>query len=66
MRADLVTDDVPQLLPMLLSVLTTAAPGSSGWRRCSRIVLEGLSPVAAQPLEPAASVVLATRRELQR
>lgn len=49
-RADLAPDDVPRLLAMLIGVLWTMDPAAGGWRRYLALMLDALSPVAANPL----------------
>ncbi|MEV0233396.1 helix-turn-helix domain-containing protein [Nonomuraea sp. NPDC050786] len=51
-RADLVPDDMPRIMVMLVGVLWTMDPSSDGWRRYLTFVLDALSPEAATPLPP--------------
>ncbi|UXA04842.1 TetR/AcrR family transcriptional regulator [Mycobacterium sp. SMC-2] len=53
-RADLVTDDLPRLVAMLFSVLSTMDAGSDGWRRYVSLVVDAISVNERQPLPPAA------------
>ena len=53
-RADLVTDDLPRLIGMLYSVLSTMESSSDGWRRYVALILDAISTNARQPLPPAA------------
>lgn len=52
-RADLVADDLPRLIAMLYSVLSTMDPTSDGWRRYVALVLDAISIDKRQPLPPA-------------
>jgi AcrR family transcriptional regulator len=52
-RADLVADDLPRLIAMLYSVLSTMEPKSDGWRRYVALVLDAISINERQPLPPA-------------
>jgi AcrR family transcriptional regulator len=52
-RADLVTDDLPRLIGMLYSVLSTMESSSDGWRRYVALILDAISTNARQPLPPA-------------
>ncbi|WP_433518632.1 TetR/AcrR family transcriptional regulator [Nonomuraea sp. CA-143628] len=52
-RADLVPDDLPRIVVMLLGPLWTMDPHSDGWRRYLSLILDALAPDAATPL-PAA------------
>lgn len=61
-RADLVADDVPRILVMLLGVTTTTEPGSDGWRRYVALIGDALAPAAAHPLPD--SVPLAGRARM--
>ena len=54
-RADLVTDDLPRLIGMLYSVLSTMESSSDGWRRYVALMLDAISTNARQPLPPAAA-----------
>ncbi|ORV61723.1 TetR family transcriptional regulator [Mycobacterium europaeum] len=55
-RADLVTDDLPRLVAMLYSVLSTMDEGSGGWRRYVALVVDAISVNARRPLPPAAAL----------
>ncbi|MEU6788908.1 helix-turn-helix domain-containing protein [Nonomuraea angiospora] len=57
LRADLVPDDLPRIMAMLTSTLWTMNPDGDGWRRYLALVLDGLSPAAAHPLPPAATLL---------
>jgi AcrR family transcriptional regulator len=52
-RADLVVDDVPRLMAMLYSVLSTMDSDSDGWRRYVALVIDAISIAEGQPLPPA-------------
>jgi AcrR family transcriptional regulator len=52
-RADLVPDDMLRIVAMLIGALSTTNPDSEGWRRYLALVLDALSPAAANPLPPA-------------
>jgi AcrR family transcriptional regulator len=52
-RADLVPDDMPRIMVMLVGLMWTMDPHSDGWRRYLALILDALSPDAATPL-PAA------------
>ncbi|MGO9929622.1 MAG: TetR/AcrR family transcriptional regulator [Mycobacterium sp.] len=52
-RADLVADDLPRLVAMLYSVLSTMDSGSDGWRRYVALIIDAISISEAQPLPPA-------------
>ncbi len=52
-RADLVAEDLPRLIAMLYSVLSTMDPASDGWRRYVALILDAISNDARQPLPPA-------------
>jgi AcrR family transcriptional regulator len=54
-RADLVTDDLPRLIGMLYSVLSTMDSTSDGWRRYVALILDAISINERQPLPPAAA-----------
>jgi hypothetical protein len=60
-RTDLVADDLPRLIAMLFSVLSTMDAGSDGWRRYVTLVIDAISVNERQPLPPAAAL----RYELQ-
>ncbi|MEV4110680.1 helix-turn-helix domain-containing protein [Nonomuraea sp. NPDC049695] len=51
-RADLVPDDMPRIMVMLLGVLWTMDPRSDGWRRYLTFVLDALSTETPTPLPP--------------
>jgi AcrR family transcriptional regulator len=52
-RADLVTDDLPRLIAMLYSVLSTMDSTSDGWRRYVALILDAISTSERRPLPPA-------------
>ncbi len=52
-RADLVADDLPRLIAMLYSVLSTMDSASDGWRRYVTLIIDAISISEAQPLPPA-------------
>ncbi|MGO9154609.1 TetR/AcrR family transcriptional regulator [Mycobacterium sp.] len=52
-RADLVVDDVPRLMAMLYSVLTTMDSDTDGWRRYVALILDAISIEEGRPLPPA-------------
>jgi len=52
-RADLVADDIPRLIAMLYSVLSTMESTSDGWRRYVALILDAISLGERQPLPPA-------------
>jgi AcrR family transcriptional regulator len=52
-RADLVADDIPRLIAMLYSVLSTMESTSDGWRRYVALILDAISLGGRQPLPPA-------------
>lgn len=52
-RADLVADDLPRLIAMLYSVLSTMDAGSDGWRRYVALILDAISNDVRRPLPPA-------------
>jgi AcrR family transcriptional regulator len=54
-RADLVADDLPRLIGMLYSVLSTMDSSSDGWRRYVALILDAISINERQPLPPAAA-----------
>jgi AcrR family transcriptional regulator len=49
-RADLVPEDLPRIVTMLISIPLTMDPESEGWRRYLALVLDALSPVGSTPL----------------
>lgn len=55
-RADLVADDLPRLVAMLFSVLSTMDAGSEGWRRYVALVVDAISVGERKPLPPAAAL----------
>lgn len=55
-RADLVADDLPRLVAMLFSVLSTMDADSDGWRRYVALVVDAISVNERQPLPPAAAL----------
>lgn len=52
-REDLVPDDLKRVMGMLVSVLWTMDPSEGGWRRYVTLVLDGLTPAAPPPPNPA-------------
>lgn len=52
-RADLVSDDVPRLVGMLYSVVSTMDSNSDGWRRYVALILDAISVDQRRPLPPA-------------
>jgi AcrR family transcriptional regulator len=52
-RADLVSDDLPRLIAMLYSVLSTMDSDSDGWRRYAALIIDAISMSDARPLPPA-------------
>ncbi len=52
-RADLVADDIPRLIAMLYSVLSTMDSDSDGWRRYVALIIDAISVHERQPLPPA-------------
>lgn len=55
-RTDLVTDDLPRLVAMLFSVLSTMDAHSDGWRRYVALVVDAISVDERHPLPPAAAL----------
>jgi len=55
-RTDLVTDDLPRLVAMLFSVLSTMDAHSDGWRRYVALVVDAISVNDRRPLPPAAAL----------
>lgn len=55
-RADLVADDLPRLIAMLFSVLSTMDADSDGWRRYVALVVDAISINGRRPLPPAAAL----------
>lgn len=52
-RADLVPDDMPRIMIMLIAVLGTMDPSSDGWQRYLTLFLDALSSSTPSPLPPA-------------
>ncbi len=52
-RADLVADDLPRLIAMLYSVLSTMDLAGEGWKRYVALVLDAISTGDRRPLPPA-------------
>jgi len=52
-RADLSPDDLPRLMAMLYSVLSTMDSHSDGWRRYVALVVDAISINERKPLPPA-------------
>jgi AcrR family transcriptional regulator len=52
-RADLVPGDVHVIIGMLASLMACMESEGDGWRRYVALVLDGMSPVGANPLPPA-------------
>jgi hypothetical protein len=52
-RADLLADDLPRLMAMLYSVLSTMDSHSDGWRRYVALIVDAISSNERQPLPPA-------------
>ncbi|WP_326566214.1 helix-turn-helix domain-containing protein [Amycolatopsis rhabdoformis] len=62
-RADLVADDVPRLVLMLVGTLPSFPPSvPDGWRRYLDLVMDALSPVGASELAPPSAVADHTPR----
>jgi AcrR family transcriptional regulator len=55
-REDLVADDLPKILGMLFNVVEASGTGRDAWRRYLGLILDGMSPTAATPLPPAATI----------
>ncbi|WP_068187131.1 TetR/AcrR family transcriptional regulator [Mycobacterium sp. UM_CSW] len=55
-RADLVADDLPRLVAMLFSVLSTMDADSDGWRRYVALVIDAISVDERKQLPPAAAL----------
>lgn len=55
-RADLVADDLPRIIAMLHSVLTTMDPASDGWRRYVLLMLDAISTSAPRRLPSAVAI----------
>jgi AcrR family transcriptional regulator len=55
-RADLVADDLPRLIAMLYSVLSTMDSDSDGWRRYVALIIDAISVNERQQLPPAAPI----------
>lgn len=56
-RVDLVPEDLPRLMTMIISVLWNMDPATEGWRRYLGFILDGLSPAAATIQPPPAPTV---------
>lgn len=52
-RADLVAEDMPRLIAMLYSVLSTMDSSSDGWRRYVALIIDAISNEERRPLPPA-------------
>ena len=52
-RADLVAEDIPRLIAMLYTVLSTMDSDSDGWRRYVTLIIDAISLNEHQPLPPA-------------
>lgn len=52
-RADLVADDLPRLIAMLYSVLSTMDADGEGWRRYVALVIDAIAVEERRPLPPA-------------
>jgi AcrR family transcriptional regulator len=52
-RADLVADDLPRLIAMLYSVLSTMDSDNDGWRRYVALILDAISTSQGRRLPPA-------------
>ena len=55
-RADLVAEDLPRIIAMLNSVLTTMDPASDGWRRYVLLMLDAISTSAPRRLPSAVAI----------
>jgi AcrR family transcriptional regulator len=55
-RADLVADDLPRIIAMLHSVLTTMDPASDGWRRYVLLMLDAITTSAPRRLPSAVAI----------
>ena len=55
-RADLVADDLPRIIAMLNSVLTTMDPASDGWRRYVLLMLDAISTPTPRRLPAAVAI----------
>ncbi len=55
-RADLVADDIPRLIAMLYTVLSTMDSDSEGWRRYVALIIDAISVDERQALPPAAPI----------
>jgi AcrR family transcriptional regulator len=60
-RADLVADDLPRLMAMLYSVLSTMDSHSDDWRRYVALIVDGISINERQPLPRADTFRYAAR-----
>ncbi|WP_308168095.1 helix-turn-helix domain-containing protein [Nonomuraea sp. NEAU-A123] len=61
LRADIVQDDLPRIMAMLVSTLWSMDLKTEGWRRYLALILDALSPAAASTLTPAAALVKSPR-----
>ncbi|OBJ84126.1 TetR/AcrR family transcriptional regulator [Mycobacterium asiaticum] len=59
-REDLVADDLPRLIAMLYSVLSTMDTGSDGWRRYVALVIDAIATGERRPLPPSPEIRYAT------
>lgn len=55
-RADLVADDLPRLIAMLYSVLSTMDSTGDGWRRYVALILDAITVNDSRPLPPAVAL----------
>jgi AcrR family transcriptional regulator len=55
-RTDLAADDLPRLIAMLYSVLSTMDPNSDGWRRYVALIVDAISITERRPLPPGAAL----------
>lgn len=55
-RADLVADDLPRLIAMLYSVLSTMDSTGDGWRRYVALILDAITVNDARPLPSAVAL----------
>ncbi len=55
-RADLDVDDLPRLVAMLYSVLSTMDSDSDGWRRYVALIVDAISINERKPLPPATAL----------
>ncbi|MGP4014439.1 TetR/AcrR family transcriptional regulator [Saccharopolyspora sp. 5N708] len=56
-RADLVPEDTPRLVLMLVGTLPSFEPGSDGWRRYLELLVDGLAPGGTTSRLPSAAPV---------